>query len=80
METLRFTDPITLRYPAGGSLETPADVIAWLDAAGTEFSLKRAFHVLRVRLDEAAQHGNQQEADAIREQLVSALNELRLAR
>ncbi len=80
METLRFTDPIALRSPPGGFLETPADVIAWLDAAGTELSLKRAFHVLRQRLGEAVRHGSQGEADDIREQLVRALNELKLTR
>ena len=80
METLRFSDPITLRYPPGGFLETPADVIAWLDAAGTEFGLKRAFHVLRERLGEAVRHGSQGEADEVREQLVRALDELKLAR
>ena len=80
MPRVRFTRPIVLRNPPGGVFTTPDDVIAWLDAASTEFPAKRAFHRLRRQLGEAADGQDQQRADDVRERLQQALEELKLTR
>ena len=80
MPTVRFTRPIVLRNPPGGKFNTPEDVIAWLDAASTEFCAKRTFHPLRCQLREAVDGQDQKRADDLRERLLQVLEELKLAR
>jgi hypothetical protein len=80
MPTVRFTRPIVLRNPPGGILNTPEDVIAWLDATSTEFCAKRTFHPLRRQLREAVDGHDQKSADDLRERLLQVLEDLKLAR